>query len=147
MLERLDLTVGILAGQQVVERDAGGVEVVRRAGLVAGEQFRRHVARRSRAAGGGLVFRQAERDAEVEDAQVAVAADVDVRGFDVAMGDVESVQGGEPLHQPDAVLDGVGDGEMETGVEHPLQRCALVPGLQVVEATALVGRYELREEG
>jgi hypothetical protein len=51
MLERLDLTVGILAGQQMVERDAGGVEVVRRADLVAGEQFRCHEARRSRVAG------------------------------------------------------------------------------------------------
>jgi hypothetical protein len=78
---------------------------------------------------------------------VAVAADVDVRRLDVAVGDVEAVQAGEPFHQPDAVLDGVGDGEMQIGVEHPLQRRALVPGLQVIEATASFGRYELREEG
>jgi hypothetical protein len=43
------------------------------------------------------------------------------------------------FHQADAVLDGVGDGEMQTGIEHPLQRRALVPGLQVVEAAASFG--------
>jgi hypothetical protein len=33
-----------------------------------------------------------------------------------------------------------------SGIEHPLQRRALVPGLQVVEAAASLGRYQLREE-
>ncbi len=92
MLEGLNLAVGVPAGQQMVQRDAGSVEIVRGARLLTGEEFGSAVAGGSWAASRRLVLGLAQRDPEIEDAQLAVTSEVDVGRLDVAVRDVEPVQ-------------------------------------------------------
>ena len=71
---------------------------------------------------------------------------MDVVGLDVAMHDVEPVQRRNRLEQRDAKAHDFADRKMLIGIEPRLQRGAGVPGHQVIQATLVLGRHNLREE-
>ena len=136
ILERLDLAVGIAAGQQLVQGDAGGVQVAAAARLAAGKTLRRHVA--GGAGAGAVVLRRqpgAVGDAEIEQPQLAVAAQVHIVRLDVAVHDAEAVQRRHRAAQREADGDHLADAE--TLLRQPCgQRFAVVPALQVVQVLA-----------
>ncbi len=92
-LERFDLTVGIVAGEQPVQAYAGRIEILLGYGGGAGKRFRGHVAGRAGQCV-GFIARQARAigQAKVEHAQFAILAPQQVFRLDVAMHDIASLQ-------------------------------------------------------
>src|SRR5690606_39087206 len=101
MLEGFDLATGIVASEELIERHAGGVEILLRAGRAAGEGLRGDVTGCAGQAM-GLVAAQARAvgQAEIEDAQFAIVTEQNVLRLDVAVQDVASVQQAYGLDQP-----------------------------------------------
>ncbi|MCY1392456.1 hypothetical protein D9M71_73280 [compost metagenome] len=105
MLEGFDFAVGIVPGEQAIERYASGIEVLARIRSGAVEGFRCQVTRRT-----GETVRlvagqpRAVGQAEVEQAQFAVIAKVEVLRLDVAVQDVAPVQLANCPQQPRCML-------------------------------------------
>ena len=97
--------VGARAGDELVEHDAQRIDVRRGAERRARDLLRRHVLRRVRAAGElglsrrpFLPFIQQLGDPEVEQPDLTVAGDEDVRRLEIAVDDEPAVRVADGLH-------------------------------------------------
>src|SRR5690606_36000034 len=100
MLEGLDFTVGIMAAEQVIKGDAGGIEILGDVWSRAGEGFRgQEAGRAGRAVRLDTRKSRAERQAEIQNAQLAIAAQVQILRLEIAVQDIAPVQHAQRTQQ------------------------------------------------
>jgi len=135
-----------VAGQQVVERHAGGVEIVARAWCFSGKGLGGKEAGRTRQ----LVRQVAgqartEGQAEIHYPQFAILAQVQVLRFDVAVQDIAPVQHAHGADQSRRQLQPVGERHRALGLEPLRQRRSGIFALYVIEMLALRQRVDFGE--
>ena len=138
MLEGFDFAMGIVSGEQVIERHARGVEILLGAGRRTGEGFGGNIAGRAGQAV-GLVAGQARAvgQAEVEHAQFAVVAEQQVLGLDVAVDDIAPVQQAEGLDQARRQVLPVGQAQWAMLLQARGQGLTGIFALHVIQMLAL----------
>ena len=134
MLKRLDLAVGILARQQVIQAYTRCIQVALRARYFAGKQLGRHITGCAGIALQlGVRHTCRQRHAHVEQFEFAAFFLHQIRGFHIAVDDRHTVQHAQRLGHLHADGSNLGQAKVLAAIQMLLQSRARVKGHHIVQ--------------